>query len=101
MSIKVKDIEEKGFKATVYTLVCNKTGRSMANIIARCNDDTDAPTHRVNAEWTEGDSGEYTIQGLLSYGPIEEEGHSTVINDIDVFESGDSAKITLHVKDLA
>ena len=50
MSIKVKDIEEEGFKATVYTLVCNKTGRSMANIIARCNDDTDAPTHRVNAE---------------------------------------------------
>jgi len=100
MSIKVKDIEEEGFQATVYTLVCNKTGKSMANIIARYGDDSEAPSHCVNAEWTEGGSGEYTIQGLLSYGPIEEEDRSTVISDIDFQESGDSVKITLHVEEL-
>jgi len=100
MSIKVKDVEEEGFEATVYTLICNKTGKSMANIIARYNDDDDAPSHCINAEWREGGSGEYTIQGLLSYGPIEENGRSTVISDIDVQESGDSAKITLHVEEL-
>jgi|1_EtaG_2_1085319.scaffolds.fasta_scaffold69444_3 hypothetical protein len=100
MSIEVKDIEEEGFQATVYTLVCNKTGKSMANIIARDNDVNEALSHRINAEWAEGESGEYTIQGLLSYGPIEENGRSTVISDIDVQESGDSAKITLHVEEL-
>ena len=100
MSIKVNDVEEQGFEATVYTLVCNKTGKSMANIIARCGEDSDAPTHRIKAEWGEGESGEYTIQGLLSYGPIEENDRSTIISDIDVEESGDSAKITLHIEEL-
>ena len=99
MSIEVKDVEEQGFKATVYTLVCNKTGKSMANIIARYSDDDDAPTHQIKAEWGDGESGEYTIQGLLSYGPVEEECRSTVISDIEVEESGDSAKITLHIEE--
>jgi len=99
MSIKVKDVEEPGFKATIYTLVCNKTGKSMANIIARCNDDNEDLTHSVKAEWEEGGSGDYTIKGLLSYGPIEEDDRSTIINDIDVEENGDSVKITLHIEE--
>jgi hypothetical protein len=99
MSIEVKDIQEEGFEATVYTLKCCNTGKDMVNIIARHIDSEPSPSHRINAIWENGESGEYLIDGLLSYGPIEKEGYSTVISDMETTEEGDSISITVHVEE--
>jgi hypothetical protein len=99
MSIEVKDIEEEGFAATIYTLKCGETGREMVNIIARCSDTANSPSHKIKAVWENGESGQYSIDGLLSYGPVEKEGYSTTIVDMETIEDGDDIYITVHVEE--
>ena len=100
MAIVEKNIDEKGFRATIFTLTCDKTGKKLADILVKKdNTDLEDPVYmyvRATSPFFPGaDSGTHKVGGLLSFGPIDSEDSKTptLIEDVE-YNNDDGVEIT-------
>jgi len=93
MSITKKEYNEDEFKGVIYTLVCDTTGNKMLDILARDEDVEDAPVTSIDVKWVPSQlgsgSGQHSLAGLLSYGPVDSQGQKTEILDMSAEENED------------
>lgn len=100
MSIERKEVDMDGFSAVIYTVSCDSSKRKMFEVLCRNENEEGAPVASVEAKWNGNPnvaSEAHEIQGLLSYGPIDEKGQNTRIIDIEVFEEEQPTKISVSV----